>query len=148
MACETDIVIVGGGLAGLTAALHLQQSGVNVVLIEKETYPQHKVCGEYISNEVLPYFEWLGLDISTLAPTTLHKLQLSTVSGTSMFADLPLGGFGISRYALDDFLYRKLIEKRATVHLDTVTDLNFADDNFQIQTATGKTFTAKLVIGA
>lgn len=148
MVCETDILIVGGGLAGLTAALHLQQNGVNIILIEKESYPQHKVCGEYISNEVLPYFEWLGLDIAALAPTALHKLQLSTVSGISMFADLPLGGFGISRYALDDSLYRKLIEKGATVHFDTVTDLNFAHDNFQITTAKGKIFTAKLVIGA
>ena len=53
-----NVVIVGGGLAGLTSALHLTQSGLGVTLIEKNPYPRHKVCGEYISNEVLPYLDY------------------------------------------------------------------------------------------
>ena len=59
---EADVVILGGGLAGLIASLILTQNGYDVVLIEKKTYPFHKVCGEYISNEVLPYLNSLGID--------------------------------------------------------------------------------------
>ena len=56
------IGIIGGGLAGLTAALHLSKAGFEVLLFEKERYPKHKVCGEYISNEILPYWTALGVN--------------------------------------------------------------------------------------
>ena len=49
-----DVLIIGGGLAGLTSAIHLAKENKSIVLIEKNTYPNHKVCGEYVSNEVLP----------------------------------------------------------------------------------------------
>lgn len=39
-----DIIIIGGGLAGLTAALHLLKHGFEVLLFEKNEYPKHKVC--------------------------------------------------------------------------------------------------------
>ena len=55
-------IIIGGGLAGLTSALHLSRFGIQVTLIEKNSYPRHKVCGEYLSNEVLPYLRSLGFE--------------------------------------------------------------------------------------
>ena len=97
---NSAIIIVGGGLAGLTAAIHLSKIGLAVILVEKNEFPKHKVCGEYISNEVLPYLNWLDVGISKLNPTVIEKLQFSTSNGTSISCDLPLGGFGISRYAL------------------------------------------------
>ena len=57
-----DVIIIGGGLAGLTNAIHLSKFNRQVLLIEKDSYPKHKVCGEYISNEVLPYLNSLGID--------------------------------------------------------------------------------------
>ena len=54
MKTNPDVVIIGGGLAGLTGAIHLSKKGLQVTLIEKSDYPRHKVCGEYISNEILP----------------------------------------------------------------------------------------------
>jgi flavin-dependent dehydrogenase len=48
MQFESEILIIGGGLAGLTATLHLEKAGLSVILIEKTTYPHHKVCGEYV----------------------------------------------------------------------------------------------------
>jgi flavin-dependent dehydrogenase len=56
---ENSIVIVGGGLAGLIAAIHLRSNNYNVLVIERNEFPKHKVCGEYISNEVLPYLKSL-----------------------------------------------------------------------------------------
>ena len=57
-----QVIIIGGGLAGLVNAIHLGKKGINVLLIEKNEYPKHKVCGEYISKEVLPYLSYLGID--------------------------------------------------------------------------------------
>ena len=44
-----DIGIVGGGLGGLSLSILLRRMGHTVVLFEKEAYPFHRVCGEYIS---------------------------------------------------------------------------------------------------
>ena len=55
-----DIAVVGGGLAGLSLSIQLAKAGYDVILFEKEKYPFHKVCGEYISLEswnFIPYFE-------------------------------------------------------------------------------------------
>ena len=50
-----DVVIIGGGLAGLSAAIQLAKLSRNVLLVEKVTYPHHKVCVEYISIESWDY---------------------------------------------------------------------------------------------
>ncbi len=47
---NNGVIIIGGGLAGLTAAIHLSKIGIDVILVEKNDFPKHKVCGEYISN--------------------------------------------------------------------------------------------------
>ncbi|HEX2607665.1 MAG TPA: FAD-dependent oxidoreductase, partial [Flavisolibacter sp.] len=56
---EYDVAIVGGGLAGLSCAIQLQRAGHSVIVLEKENYPFHKVCGEYISLESWPFLESL-----------------------------------------------------------------------------------------
>jgi menaquinone-9 beta-reductase len=45
-----QVIVIGGDLGGLCSALHLSLKGIKVLLIEKNAYPKHKVCGEYISN--------------------------------------------------------------------------------------------------
>ena len=87
------VIIVGGGLAGLANAIHLAQSRIEVLLIEKQDYPYHKVCGEYISNEVLPYLQYLGVDIPALHPAKLTEFSLTHLSGRTLRCNLPLGGF-------------------------------------------------------
>lgn len=148
MQFETEILIIGGGLAGLTAALHLHKCGLTVIVIEKNTYPHHKVCGEYISNEVLPYFEWLDIHIGNLCPTSISNLQFTSISGGSITTKLPLGGFGLSRYTMDHFLYTELLKRNVAVIHDTVSAVNFDNDQFIVQTSTGKSFKARQVIGA
>ncbi|MEJ2882098.1 NAD(P)/FAD-dependent oxidoreductase [Pedobacter sp. GR22-6] len=145
---DQNIIIIGGGLAGLCCALHLLKSDIKVTLIEKLSYPQHKVCGEYISNEVIPYLKWLDADPSELHPSSISELLFSIPSGKTLTCKLPLGGFGISRYALDHFLYKKAIEKGCTMITDTVTAVSYEHDNFQVTTAKKLTLSSALVIGA
>jgi menaquinone-9 beta-reductase len=96
-----DVAIVGGGLAGLAASILLSRSGHSVILFEKEKYPFHKVCGEYISNESLPFLEMLGVPLQEMELPQINSLHLTSPSGTSYFTKLPLGGFGLSRFKLD-----------------------------------------------
>lgn len=147
METNPDVVIIGGGLAGLTSAIHLSQKGLKVILIEKSDYPRHKVCGEYISNEILPYLVWLGADVSKLNPTNITNFEFTTNSGKAATAKLPLGGFGISRYVLDHFLYQKALENNCTIIKETVTNVSFDNDVFTVITP-NKILTAKIVLGA
>ena len=142
------IVIIGGGLAGLTAAIHLSKIGLKILLIEKNEYPKHKVCGEYISNEILPYLNWLSVDISELNPTQISKLDFSTADGKMIHCDLPLGGFGVSRYALDQFLYKKAIQSGCEIIQDSVDDIVYENDGHTISTLNNGIFTSEIVIGA
>lgn len=148
MQIETEILIIGGGLAGLTAALHLQKTGFQVTLIEKNTFPHHKVCGEYVSNEVLPYLKWLGISFDDLNPSIITQLQFTSPAGTSMSANLPLGGFGLSRYAMDHFLYLEALKRGISFVFDVVTNIKHRDEGFYIETASGKELSAKQVLGA
>ena len=143
-----DVIIIGGGLAGLTNAIHLSKLGKKVLLIEKNEYPKHKVCGEYISNEVLPYLEFLGINPFDFGAVKIDKFQLSTIKNKLISADLPLGGFGISRYKLDFILSEKAKENGVRIIQDSVVGVEFTNDQFKIETKENKIFTSKIAIGA
>jgi flavin-dependent dehydrogenase len=145
---NNEVLIIGGGLAGLTAAIHLSKIGFQITVVEKNEFPKHKVCGEYISNEVLPYLQWLDLKIADLGPTEITKLEFSNVSGKKIKSILPLGGFGISRYTLDEYLYKKAIENGCKVIQDTVETIVFENEIFTVTTAGKVVLESKIVIGA
>ncbi|TCN53049.1 NAD(P)/FAD-dependent oxidoreductase [Flavobacterium circumlabens] len=147
MKTNTDVLIIGGGLAGLASAIHLSGQGMQVTLVEKSGYPRHKVCGEYISNEILPYLIWLGAAVSELHPTAISQFEFTTTNGRSAKARLPLGGFGVSRYALDHFLFEKAIANGCQILQETVTGIAFDQDVFSVSTS-HQTLTSKIVLGA
>ena len=120
-----DVIIVGGGLAGLTSAIHLSKFKQRVLLIEKKSYPKHKVCGEYISNEVLPYLNSLGIDPIKEGAKKTSKVQVSTTKSNLIKGELPLGGFGMSRYFLDSLLLKKAQSNGAAVLKDSVNSIVF-----------------------
>ncbi|MEH6746960.1 MAG: NAD(P)/FAD-dependent oxidoreductase [Maribacter arcticus] len=147
MVKEHDILIVGGGLAGLTAAIHLALEGKHVGVFEMNTYPHHKVCGEYVSKEILPYFNRLGLFPSSVGAVDITQFQISTHKGFLVETELPLGGFGISRYALDYLLYQRAKELGVIFYFEKVNGTAFKNDVFTITTTTN-TYTSKIVVGA
>ena len=144
-----QVMIVGGGLAGLTAAIRLSKAGKQVLLIEKKAYPRHKVCGEYLSNEVLPYFNSLDIALEKdLKPVKINKLLYSTQNAKSIETPLNLGGMGISRYALDFYLFDKAKEAGVEIMLDAVENIAFGNDKFKLVLASRRELSASIVLGA
>jgi len=141
-------IIVGGGLAGLVTANVLGAAGMSCTVIERKEFPFHRVCGEYISNETVPYLKSLGLYPEKFAPPQITLFQLTSVNGKSAELPLGLGGFGISRYSFDEFLYQKAKSVGVEFILNTeVESILFADNNFEIRTSQ-QSLNADIVIGA
>jgi len=145
---KKSIGIVGGGLSGLVAAIHLSRNNFPVTVFEKDSYPNHKVCGEYVSIEIVPYLKQLDVNLSDLKPALIDKLQFSDVSGKTVNIKLPLGGLGISRYALDEFLYLKALAVGVNFIHALVTDVTYTNDEFAITTNKNEPFEFEIVLGA
>ena len=148
MEANKTVIIAGGGLAGLTSAIHLSKSGIAVTLIDKNDFPKHKVCGEYISNEVLPYLNWLGINPELLRPAHISKIVFSTGTGKKLEGDLPLGGFGISRYALDHYLYQVALDLGCTILKENIAEINFENNAFTVSLSNDEKLQSDIVIGA
>ena len=145
---QFDVIIIGGGLAGLCAAIHLSKKTKSILVIEKNAYGKHKVGGEYVSNEVLPYLFFLGIDVFDLGATKINKFQLSTHANNIIESQLPLGGFGISRCTLDKAMAQKAKSAGVQILQDTVESVDFQDNNFFVKTIGDLVFRSKLTIGA
>jgi flavin-dependent dehydrogenase len=141
------IVIIGGGLAGLISSVQLVRAGISCTVIEKKSYPLHRVCGEYVSNEALPFLKASGLYPQDLKLPQVKFFEFSSVAGNAARFPLDLGGFGISRYAFDHFLYRIAVREGVHFRLNTeVTAIRFSDEVFSIDTTAGTLF-ADIAIG-
>lgn len=143
-----DVAIVGGGLAGLSLSILLSNAGYKIILFEKEKYPFHKVCGEYISMESWKFMESLGLPLSELDLPVIKKLIVSSPGGYFFDAKLDLGGFGISRYFLDNEL-KQIAEKNGVIILEEtkVNEVIFHDEIFTVKYNGGE-ITSSVVAGS
>src|SRR5258705_10236082 len=133
-----DVAIIGGGLAGLALSIQAAKAGYSTILIEKEKYPFHKVCGEYISLESWNFLEDSGVPLSQMNLPLIRRLLVTAPNGKELEQDLPLGGFGLSRYKLDTMLAE--IAKANGVEIierTKVEDTKFENEMFNIYTAPG-----------
>ncbi|MBL7863290.1 MAG: NAD(P)/FAD-dependent oxidoreductase [Cyclobacteriaceae bacterium] len=145
---DKKVIIVGGGLAGLVTSIHLAKAGIGSEVVEKNQYPFHRVCGEYVSNEVVPYLRHLGCYPEQLKPSSISRFQLTSVNGAEANLQLDLGGFGISRYVFDQFLQQYATSLGVTVRQHTeVTDIRFDGRQFYLDTTAGP-LEADVILGA
>lgn len=148
---DKTICVIGGGLAGLVSSILLARSDQKVVLVEKKTYPFHRVCGEYISNEVLYFLTRERLFPEFLELPKIAQFEFSDTNGAKVSIPLDLGGFGISRYFLDDWLVGIArsagVEVRTGVQVTTV-DFEAKTDSFAVELADHAVIQADYVVGA
>lgn len=134
-----DVAVIGGGLAGLSAAILLSKKGYRVVLFEKEKYPFHKVCGEYISLESWEFLLSLGLHLDEWELPVITQLSVTSPDGTELKQQLPLGGFGVSRFKIDYELMNVARQNNVELHEETrVQEIKFHNDTFTIITDRGE----------
>jgi flavin-dependent dehydrogenase len=102
-------------LAGSSIAAALARQGWQVLLIEQDHLPRHKVCGEFLSPEAQHSLRRLDLydDLAVLAPIPLTRAALTTARGVAIELPLPGQAWGLSRYTLDAALVAAAVRQGA-----------------------------------
>lgn len=160
---QYDIIIIGAGPAGTSAALFLEKKGYRIALLDQARFPRDKVCGEFIS----PAADWilseLGVldSIEALNPKRLRGVAISAYEDSLLYVDYPpsidgniMTSLSIERSTLDNLIINKV--RHSGVELMEgfkVVDLLFKDDRVcgvqgYDETKTEFNFKAKIVIDA
>lgn len=133
-----DVAIIGGGLAGLSLAIDLRKRGYTILVIEKGNYPRQKVCGEYISMESHNYLKTICPSINNFNLPFITNFRLTSTGNSNFYTSLDLGGFGISRYVLEDLLYKEAKKIGVIISINTkalAVDFNIENKNSFINTS-------------
>ncbi|HEY2492098.1 MAG TPA: FAD-dependent oxidoreductase, partial [Paenibacillus sp.] len=86
-----DAVVIGGGIAGCSLAKQLTDLGWRTMLLDRQSFPRHKACGEFLSPESQEMFSKLGLDtvMELIQPQFISKARLIFEHGGSVEFPLP-----------------------------------------------------------
>jgi len=159
-----DVIVVGAGPSGATAAYHLAHAGLSVLVLEKATFPREKVCGDGLTPRGVAQLIKLGIDTSEDAGWLHNKGLRIYGGGMRLHLDWPeLGdfpGYGLvrKRADLDEMLARHAQRAGAQLHENcTVTGPVADEDTGRIVGVTAKhgdgggadvTYRSRVVIAA
>jgi geranylgeranyl reductase family protein len=110
---DADVIVVGAGPSGSTAAYYLAQAGLDVLLIEKSRFPRDKVCGDGLTPRAVKSLVAMGVDVSEEAGWLRNRGLRVIGGGMRLELDWPeLGnfpGYGLvrTRASLDEQLARR-----------------------------------------
>jgi geranylgeranyl reductase family protein len=155
-----DVVIVGAGPAGSTAATYLARAGVDVLLLEKSTFPRDKVCGDGLTPRGVKQVLALGIDVS--GPDWIRNRGLRVIGGGTTLelpwptlADFPDFGLVRPRRDFDEMLANLAVAAGARMHQGITVTAPVIDDGtgrvtgVQARSAKGPvTYHAPLVLAA
>lgn len=157
-----DVIVVGGGPAGATAAALIAANGGRVIVLEKSHFPREKLCGEFLSPECGAVFERLGVEdrIRDAEARPIRSMDLIAPDGqrvgipASWFGGGDRPALGLSRARLDAILLSRAKELGADV-LEGVRvspTLDRRDSYFEIeglsQDGVRRRFAARLIVDA
>lgn len=137
-----DVIVVGAGPAGATAAFHLGAAGRRVLVLEKERLPRHKPCAGGIPTSVLRRFP---LDFSPVVERVVRRVRFRFADGREIAADLPEGAVVTVRR--DRFDHYLVSHARAEVRDGApVADIRQDGAGVEAVLASGETVRARYLI--
>ncbi len=144
---DYDIIVVGGGPGGSTAARFCAKAGLKTLLIEKEQLPRYKPCGGCLSTKTV---HLLGFDISPVIENTIYGAKFTYCSKDPFFIEPkePIASL-VMRDRFDQFLINKALEKGATIlEGEKVTRVEEQGEGVEVELGKGKRFHCRYLIGA
>ncbi|HIE38822.1 MAG TPA: NAD(P)/FAD-dependent oxidoreductase [Anaerolineales bacterium] len=141
---DYDVIVVGAGPAGASAAYWLGEAGKRVLVLEKERTPRYKPCGGGVPKAVLARFPF---DFSPVVEREIGRARFRFRDGREVVADLP--GHPVVMVMRDRFDYHILRHARAEVREgDPVVALQQDESGVDVTTKSGETFRGRYLIGA
>ena len=119
---DYDVIIVGAGPAGSSAAIRLAESGVRVLVLEEKRMPREKLCGEFITPESFPTLKRLAVFDRMLAAGAQKITRLCLVASGGRIVHVPIAemsyeaawAMSLSRARFDQILFERARELGAT----------------------------------
>ncbi len=147
---SADVLIVGAGPAGATAARTLAVAGARVLLLDRARFPRNKPCGGAISMRVLGRFPYLEPALARIPTHRISRLHLEGPAGDSVKVRSPSpAALLIRRLEFDDLLVRLAAEAGAElVEGAEITQASMTASGVEVRTRTGQRFRAPRVIAA
>ena len=148
-----DVAIVGGGPAGSSCAAFCAMAGLQSLVIDRESFPREKVCGDCLNPSCWPVLERLALveKVRNLPHSKLCSVAFIAIDGREVAVDLPSGTdseISVKRSLFDDTLLKRACELGANVHEQTTVTGLSRNRDWKIETVSGQTFHARMLIGA
>jgi len=144
-----DLIVIGAGPAGASAAIRAVRSGSRVLLLEKGKFPRNKVCGEFVSAESLTLLAWL-LD-STAKDLLDESDRIPSFrcfsDGYSLACPLDPPAASIARFDLDSALWQAALNSGVDCREQTPVKAVNGDGPF-IVISGDTTFESRTVINA
>lgn len=137
-----DLIIVGAGPAGLSTALVLSKLRPDlrdkILVLEKETFPRHKLCGGGLTYDAERMLEKFGLDINELPNTTSAVIELKFHSISFNYKVSPHSLRTVDRQEFDAWLYQGALAAGARIRTGTtVQQITENTDHVTISTNNG-----------
>ncbi len=145
MRTECDVVVVGSGPAGNTAAYRLASAGARVVMLERERLPRHKVCGGGLSAKAL---REAPFPLTPVTDRTIATALVAYGGAAPVRCELPGIGAMTQRAALDAFMAGKAVAAGAELRENTAFEaFEPSGGSITVRTSGGE-ITAHVLVGA
>jgi geranylgeranyl reductase family protein len=144
---DYDVVAVGGGPGGSTAARFCARAGLKTLLIEKERFPRYKPCGGCLSQKTV---RLLGFDLSPVVERRIERIQFTykLKDPFLMKSERPMA-FMVMRDKFDHFLIEKAVEQKAEIlEGERVVRVEEKTEGVEVELAGGRRLSSRYLIGA